>query len=281
MIGPMIRAQRRSMGMTLEALAREAGCTKGYLSSIETGRRERPPSEAILGRIEGALRMEPGRLVLEGRLASTPEEVRGLLAALEGRVRSAARLAELVLHEGRDRGVWSEELERLASRLAVRDRGACGAEGDGGGLAAGVAPVINTVEEGYPVMPDGETVWRRSRGVVSAPVELGAGAFALRVVGDAMVPAYAEGDVVIVRPSEVRSGGDFFVRLYAGEETTFRRVFLERGADGVELARLQPANVARGARVVPAEAISGAWEAAYVFGWVGGGARALARGEVV
>ncbi len=279
MIGPMIRAQRRSMGMTLEALAREAGCTKGYLSSIETGRRKRPPSEAILGRIEGALRMEPGRLVLEGRLASTPAEVRGLLAALEGRVRSAARLAELVLREGRDRGVWSEELERLASRLATRDRGACGAEGDGG--AAFVAPVINTVEEGYPVLPEGESVWRRSRGVVSAPVELGGGAFALRVVGDAMVPAYVEGDVVIVRPSEMRSGGDFFVRLYAGEETTFRRVFLERGADGVELARLQPVNVALGARVVPAEAISGAWEAAYVFGRAWGGGRSLARGEVV
>jgi SOS-response transcriptional repressor LexA len=106
--------------------------------------------------------------------------------------------------------------------------------------------------------------------MVSAPMEVGEGAFAVRVVGDAMLPLYSEGDMVIVRPSEVRSGGDFFVRLFAGEETTFRRVYLERGKEGEETARLQPVNPARRARVVATGAISGAWEATYVLRRAGG-----------
>jgi transcriptional regulator with XRE-family HTH domain len=279
-IGTQIRAHRRSLGLTLEALATRAGCTKGYLSSIETGRRRRPPSASLLRRLESALGLERGALLTEGWWVSTPEEVREALRGLERRTRAAAQLAELVLREGRARGVWSPELERLAVRVSEAAGWGAGDEEEGlesgHGERTGRAAVINRVEEGYPSLTEEWRPWRTARGHVSAPMELAGGSFAVRVVGDEMEPAYLEGDVVVVEPAEAkRSGRDCFVSLFEGAETMFRRVYFEAGSCGSAMARLQPLNPARAARVVPATSVSGVWEAAYVLRR----ARAVGAGE--
>ena len=66
-IGPRIRNARKSRGLTLEALAREAGFTKSYLSKIENARKV--PPIASLARICRSLDTKMADLLDE----STPE----------------------------------------------------------------------------------------------------------------------------------------------------------------------------------------------------------------
>lgn len=62
--------------------------------------------------------------------------------------------------------------------------------------------------------------------------------FALRVLGDSMVPEFIEGDIVIVEPDGVVRDGSFVLANPDGE-WIFRQ--LARGADGWALRPLNPA----------------------------------------
>ncbi len=76
--------------------------------------------------------------------------------------------------------------------------------------------------------------------------------FALEVRGDSMIEDHiCDGDLILVeKVSEVRDG-DIVVALVAGEETTLKRFYRERG----DMVRLQPANSALSPIVVPARAV--------------------------
>jgi repressor LexA len=78
------------------------------------------------------------------------------------------------------------------------------------------------------------------------------GTFALEVRGDSMIEDHiCDGDLILVeKVSEVRDG-DIVVALVAGEETTLKRFYRERG----DVVRLQPANSALSPIVVPARAV--------------------------
>lgn len=93
-LGEQIRARRRAISMTLHELAREAGCSRSYLSQIENGR-VAPPGEAILARLEMALRFGRGELCGPAR-ASRPRGPAALQRDL-ARIESAlARLTGLL-----------------------------------------------------------------------------------------------------------------------------------------------------------------------------------------
>ena len=80
-------------------------------------------------------------------------------------------------------------------------------------------------------------------------------AYALRVVGDSMVPLYRDGDVIIVSPSaRVRRGDRVVLRTTGGE--VMAKILRKQSAAEVELASLNPEHAAR---VVPAREI--AWMA--------------------
>ncbi len=148
--------------MTLEALADRAGCTKGYLSSIETGKRGRPPSEGLLARLEVALGLDDGVLVERGRWESTPAEVRGLVLGLEERVEDGARLAAMVVELARDGAGMSGEFVELAERMVggeVRMRG--------GAVRRPVAVRV-TGAEMEPAYVEGDVVllWRMVSGLL-------------------------------------------------------------------------------------------------------------------
>lgn len=255
-LGQQIRARRQSLGMTLDVLSGAVGYTKGYLSAIETGKRPRPPSEELLGRLERALGLEEGKLIRESRWESTPREIREIVRELSRRSRAAARLASLVLGEKGSGAAWSAEIERLATEV----------RGLGAPLREGVqVPVLGSAGGGYPAEPAGESrLWDQAVGVVSVPVELGDGAYAVRVVGDSMKPDYEEGDVVILSPGPGwRSGADGLVYLRGGG-SRFCRVFCESGGGGQEMVRLQPVNHACPSEVVAAGAVGWVHEAVYV-----------------
>ncbi len=270
-VSTLIRARRKEVGLTLDQLARSVECTKGYLSTIENERRARPPSRALLEKLERALRMEPGRLVRAGIWQSTPVDVRRQVLDLETDRHVARRLADLLRLEGIDKLHRSGELKRLVNRLAPDQTG----EGE---ELASVAlpvqvPVINKVAAGYPrEFTDLGYPPKIADDYVSVPDVRDPDAFAARVVGDSMEPVYQEGDIVVFSPmSETPEGSDCFIRLERDDETTFKRVYFSKEGEDREVIRMQPLNSAYEARVVEREEVAGLYAAVYVVRAVGGG----------
>jgi SOS-response transcriptional repressor LexA len=90
-------------------------------------------------------------------------------------------------------------------------------------------------------------------------------AFAARVVGDSMEPAYHEGDVIVFSPArDIVDGDDCFARLEPDHESTFKRVYFEKDAAGEALIRLQPVNSRYAPRVLPREQVAGLYRAVRV-----------------
>ncbi len=284
-VGVLIRARRRELGLTLQAIADTVGCAKSYLSMIENDRRGGPPSGGLLEKLERALRMRSGSLVSVGKWQETPEEVRREMLSLQTNRHVARRLAEVLSREGVDALHRSGELRRLVERLVTGD-GDRSVEGSGGGgsgggeMGGGVemlgvlpmqAPVINRVSAGYPrEFTDMGYPARVADEYVSVPDVYDADAFAARVVGDSMSPGYQEGDIVVFSPSAgTPAGSDCFVRLERDGETTFKRVYFEKGEGGGEMIRLQPLNAAYGPRMVGREEVAGLYAAVYVVRKVG------------
>ncbi len=290
-LGQTIHERRKALRLTLQAVAQRAGCTKGYLSSLENDSRESVPSEAMLRRLEKALELEEGTLVLAGVWKATPPPVREHVRTLEDQTRAGRRLAELLRREGVDQVFKSGELERLVKSLQGE-----GGSDVGGNLALLGAlpmqvPVVNKVAAGYPrEFTDLGYPARVADEYVSVPDVYDADAFAARVVGDSMEPVYREGDIVVFSPSAPTvEGSDCFVRFERNEETTFKRVYFEGdagapalssgagvraredgqgdGANGVSPCtriRLQPLNPAYPPKVVEREAVAGLYAAVYV-----------------
>lgn len=268
-VGTLIRERRRELGLTLSALAERAGCTKGYLSEIETGRRP-APGEELLRVLEAVLGLAAGRLTSAACWSRTPPVVRSELTRLAGKEQAARRLAALLRSggfdgDGRARGALdsaheSGELRRLIETLDPVE------EGPLAELLPREVPLINSVAAGYPrEFTDLGYPARVADEYVRAPDICDADAFAARVVGDSMMPEYREGDVVIFSPARtVRSGMDCFARLEPDAETTFKRVFFERSAEGREAIRLQPLNPAYAPRVLEREMVAGLYAAVSV-----------------
>jgi len=280
-VGELIHARRIGLGLSLQTLGERVGCAKSYLSQVENGRRERPPGEILLRRLEDALSLAPGELVELARLERTPTQVRERLHSLEAQQRtaqsSAQRLARLLSGglEGAGRSVLdsahaSGELERLVGALSGAGSSSPGEAGGGGSDAvitplSREVPLINQVAAGYPSeFTDLGYPARIADEYVRVPDLDDPDAFAARVVGDSMEPEYHEGDVVIFSPTrDVRDGSDCFVRLEHDAETTFKRVYFE-GEAGREMIRLQPLNSRFAPRTLRREEVAGLYAAVSV-----------------
>jgi SOS-response transcriptional repressor LexA len=302
-VAVLIRARRRELQLSLSRLAERVGCAKSYLSEVETQRR-RTPTDEMLARLEQALMMPAGRLVSVARwqrsLEAGGEGVREEVARLTEDQRVARRLAELLKRgsagKSLDEAYRSGELKALVNQLAPEEAELAGAMNGAGhegmnlparprsataGLRAGApagaggpipvalareVPLINKVAAGYPrEFTDLAYPARVADEYVRCPDLEDADAFAARVVGDSMQPLYAEGDIVIFSPAKVvKSGMDCFARLEPDHETTFKRVYLEKGKDGEEMIRLQPLNAAYPPRVVGREEVAGLYAAVSV-----------------
>lgn len=267
-LGTTLRLARRRGGLTLVELSSRAGCDKSYLSRIENDQVRGAPSVDMLARIEAALSLQPGHLAAIAHWQFAPAPLKREQEALAQRARAAEELARALrdaagpaqsgpTHAGIDALYKSGALQRLIARITP----------DAGGvvpLALPVeVPIINRVAAGYPrEFSDMGYPARVADGYVRCPDLCDPDAFAARVVGDSMEPAYREGDIVVFSPSRtVTSGADCFARLEPDHETTFKRVYFERGPAGEELIRLQPLNPAYSARVLPREQVAGLYVA--------------------
>ncbi|RNC80408.1 MAG: helix-turn-helix domain-containing protein [Phycisphaera sp.] len=261
-LGAVLRDRRSRLGLTLSQVAERVGCAKSYLSQIETGVREKPPSMELIGRLEAALGLDAGQLVEIANWETTPASVRERVATSR---QAARRLRELLASTGSrkdalDRAFGSGELRRLVDRLDPMSPGA-----DKGLDVVQLmplpreVPVINKVTAGYPTeFTDLGYPARVADEYLKVPDIDDADAFGARVVGDSMEPEYREGDVVVFSPrSPVTSGTDCFVRLEPDQESTFKRVYFEKDESGAELIRLQPLNSRYPPMVVPREKVAG------------------------
>ncbi|MEO0512927.1 MAG: S24 family peptidase [Planctomycetota bacterium] len=192
---------------------------------------------------------------------------------LSSRRAAVARLKAVLVARGNDLDALREtgELDQL-----VADLDPSGGPAGGGGNTQPAAlgqrvPLIKKAQAFLPQefkdlgLPRGFADEYISCGDVSDP-----DAFAARIVGDSMSPAYGEGDVVVFSPLKpVRNGSDCFARLEPDHESTFKRVYFEAGSNGGELVRLQPLNDRYPARTVERERVAGLFAAARVIREIG------------
>ncbi len=274
-LGEAIRSARLHADLTLAAVAARANCAKSYLSALENGHKG-PPSKALLEQLEHTLALEPGALTRLAAWSQTPTEVRQELVALSNREQAGRKIATLIESGGIDdagrlRGSLDEayrtgELHRLVEHAChagnlQRFESALPME----------VPLINCVQAGYPTdFTDLGYPARVADEYVRCPGLGDADAFAARVVGDSMSPEYIEGDIVVFSPArDIDSGNDCFVRLAPDHETTFKRIYFERGSDDEEMIRLQPINNRYPPSVYPREQVEGLYRAVSVTRSVG------------
>lgn len=266
-LGTVLRSLRKQSGLSLAELAARAGCTKGYLSSIETARRP-PPGEALLDALERSLGCAPGLLRRLADRERSPDSVRAELEHARTDAAVLARLRALCAAQGLDAAHRAGLIQGLIDSTDTQRR-----DGDtpepvalqGGCTDMLEVPLINKVAAGYPAeFTDLGYPARVADDYVRCPGISDPDAFAARVVGDSMDPDYREGDIVVFSPMrDIASGDDCFARLSCGDESTFKRVYFEQ--DGArELIRLQPVNSAYAPRVLDREDVAGLYRAVHV-----------------
>lgn len=288
-LGTLVRRRRLELDLTLDELAERIGKVKSYVWGIENERRV--PPDAVLRELAAALSMDEGVLIRAARWDETPamvkREMESLRSTQESRRRLAARLIEIVRgsavgSDGKVRGALDEtyrsgELSRLVDRISPAESAAGGAGGAAGDESAASrelapaslaleVPLINSVAAGYPrEFTDLGYPARVADQYVRCPDVRDPDAFAARVVGDSMEPAYQQGDIVVFSPLKaVKNGSDCFARLEPDHETTLKRVYFETDAEGHELVRLQPLNSAYPPRLVKREQVAALYAAVSV-----------------
>lgn len=273
-VGQILRERREQRGLTLAVLAEAVGATKGYLSMIENQRVPNPPSLPILEALERALGITTGELLRAAAWQSTPDPVKEQYEQVADAAKQGQELARwLKGAKDLDKLHKSGELARRINPLLPESKGKGKGKGKGGGQEIDdrippryQVPVINRVAAGYPRdFTDLDFPRHVADEYVSVPGVTDLDAFAARVVGDSMEPDYREGDIVVFSPAaKVTDGCDCFVRLEPDHETTFKRVYIEKGEKGGNV-RLQPLNASYPPRVLARETIAGMYRAVWRF----------------
>ncbi len=301
-VGALLRRRRQQLGLTLSQLAAAVDAAPSYLSMIENRRVDNPPSSALLDRLEAALHITDRALHHAADWQSTPDPIRATLTQLADDAQRGRRLAAWLKqhtqkrtrkskpHEsiGRDldRLYRSGQLSRRINAV-LRTPPAPGEtpenarytngknkppQSSSSRPAASVfplrdaprIPLINRVAAGLPsTFTDLDFPAGVADDYLAVPGLDDPDAFATRVTGASMEPAYAEGDLVVFSPAaDVTDGCDAFVRLEPEHEVTFKRVFFDEAAGTI---RLQPLNPQFAPRVFPREEVAGLFRAVWRF----------------
>jgi repressor LexA len=176
------------------------------------------------------------------RLITALEE-RGFIRRLPNRARAieVIKLPESVAHGmgagGRSRGFTPSVIEGNLGRVR-----APASEDDNGKSVA--IPVMGRIAAGTPI----EAIQNKTQVINMPPDLLSSGEhFALEVRGDSMIEAgILDGDMAVIKRTDVADTGDIVVALIDEEEATLKR-FRRRGAS----IALEPANTAYEVRILP------------------------------
>jgi repressor LexA len=226
-LGEIIRNKREELGLTLDEVGSRIGFSKPYLSTIETGRVNNPPSDELLRKLEAVLGFETGTLLYIAHMERMPADIKEHVETIETKYKKL---------------LGPQPPEKKPEITAGR-----------------LIPIINKVAAGYPAdFNDLDYPVGIADEYIRCPDVHDPNAFAVRVVGDSMEPKFKEGDIIIFSPkAEVHSGDDCFVRFASPHETTFKRVFFEKD----EVVRLQPRNDKYAPMMIEGTRISGMYRA--------------------
>jgi len=249
-LGQIIRNKREHLRLTLDEVAFKTGFSKPYLSTIETGKVNNPPSDTLLKKLEAVLEFQSGLLCHIAHVESMPADIRHDYESIDAENRRYRQIIRNIIHQKTD----AAELEDIISQDDFEST-----DHDKSLKPGQLVPVINKILAGYPVDFDdlGYPVGFADD-YVRCPDLHDPNVFAVRVVGDSMEPKFFEGDIVVFSPgTEIQNGDDCFVRLTMPHETTFKRVFF----DNDEKLRLQPRNDKYAPLIIEGNRVNGLYRA--------------------
>jgi phage repressor protein C with HTH and peptisase S24 domain/DNA-binding XRE family transcriptional regulator len=250
-LGRILRERREKLNLTLDQVAKYTGFSKPYLSTIETGKVNNPPSDSLLKKLEKILKFDKGYLLYIAHKERMPDDIRRDFQTIDAENRKYRDLIRSIIEHKID-------ISQVSQMLSEQDIQTDQPRGDRRPSGNWI-PIINKVAAGYPAEFDdlGYPVGIADDYIL-APDLHDPNAFAVRVIGDSMEPKYKEGDIVIFSPAaDVQSGDDCFVRFEAPHETTFKRVFYDE--DG--RIRLQPRNEKYPPQFVKPDRLNGVYRA--------------------
>jgi len=249
-LGQILRQRREELKLTLDEVANRVDFSKPYLSTIETERVKNPPSDELLSRLEKVLKFETGMLIHIAHMEGLPADIRQEYESTEAENQKWRQIVQNVI----DKKTKTSNLKRVLSKNKLK------LKEDKSILAPGrLVPIINKVSAGYPTdFNDMDYPVGIADDYVRCPDLHDPNAFAVRVIGDSMEPKFNEGDIVVFSPAtEVHNGDDCFVRFTMPHETTFKRVFFEKG----KTIRLQPRNDKYPPTIIEGDRINGLYRA--------------------
>lgn len=251
-LGGIIRSRREEMRLTLDEVAAYTGFSKPYLSTVETGKVKNPPSDNLLRRLEEVLQFEKGLLQHIAHIERMPADIRSDYETIGAENKRYKQIIRNIVQQKGDS-------EGFGDIISDDDLSGDGHDSVAKVTAGQLVPVINKVSAGYPIdFDDLGYPAGFADDYVRCPDLHDPNGFAVRVIGDSMMPKFSEGDIVIFSPmSDVSSGDDCFVRFTMPHESTFKRVFFE--AD--EKVRLQPRNDEYPPMIIDGERINGIYKA--------------------
>lgn len=252
--GKILREKRKELGLTLDEVADYTGFSKPYLSTIETGKVNNPPSAALVEGLEKILKFKKGYLQEIAHMERIPAKIRRDFEAIEAENRKYKQLIHNIVNHRVSVAKAGKMISSQDFKIAPP-----GQTKQSAGRAGHWIPVINKVSAGYPAeFEDLGYPVGYADDYVRAPDLHDPNAFAVRVVGDSMQPRYIQGDIVIFSPAaEVHDGDDCFIRFKEPHETTFKRVFFDQRSK----IRLQPRNEKYPPQTVDKKRINGIYRA--------------------
>ncbi len=249
-LGEIIRQKREEMDLTLDEVSGKVGFSKPYLSTIETGKVNNPPSDELLRKLEKVLGFHAGLLLDLAHTERMSPDMREKVELTEAINKKLWQVVKDLINDNSKVGQLSEML--AANKLEAQEPGQT--------ISAGrLVPIINKVSAGYPTdFDDLDYPVGVADDYVRCPDLHDANAFAVRVVGDSMEPKFKEGDIVVFSPAaDVVGGDDCFVRFAEPHQTAFKRVFFEEN----KMIRLQPRNEKYAPTMVEGKKINGVYKA--------------------
>jgi phage repressor protein C with HTH and peptisase S24 domain len=252
-LGQIIREKREGLGLTLDEAAAYTGFSKPYLSTVETGRVKNPPSDELLRKLEEYLHFTAGQLQHLAHMERMPSDIRQEFESIEAQNRKYQQLIQqIAAHQP-----VSSELDSILKEFDF------GVEQMQSLKAGRLVPVINRANTAYPVdFDDKGYPVGIAQDYVRCPDLHDPSAFAVRVFGDSMTPAFVQGDIVVFSPAaQVQNGDDCFVRFSHPHESTFNRIFFETEGK----VRLQPRNETYAPQIVDGSRINGMYRAVIRF----------------
>jgi len=249
-LGHIIRKKREELNLTLDEVGSRIGFSKPYLSTIETGKVDNPPSDKLLRKLEKILKFKSGLLLHIAHMESMPSDIRKKYESVEAENQKWRQFVKnLMSRKTRPKNL---KTHLAKSKLNIK-------KGLSPLSAGRMVPVINKVSAGYPTdFNDLDYPVGIADDYVRCPDLHDPNAFAVRVVGDSMEPKFQEGDIIVFSPAaEVHSGDDCFIRFEMPHETTFKRVFFEPKNQ----IRLQPRNDKYPPTIVDGKRINGIYRA--------------------